>query len=191
MNSTAITQRQMSYGNFGPDHVIMENDKMKSEKQNHRTFTSISKTVGLKTLSVAAGLIALIGVCFTPQAAVAQPLQIDCYTFDALLGEDPFTIGESLATDEATINITNYFRNGVPVSPDPAAQFAQVRSSMFSGDNPPELHTNLVNVQVVPNTPVIGVSLRYGRPDGSGVRFANLGINGELSEVDGAITRLR
>jgi hypothetical protein len=46
------------------------------------------------------------------------------------------------------------------------------------------LYTYLVNVQVVPDMPVVGVSKRYYRSgpgnDGNGDKFANLGINGEL-----------
>ena len=167
MNTTAITQSQMS----------------------HRTFISTGKKAGLKALSAAAALIALIGVCVTPQAAVAQQLQIDCYTFDALAGSDPFKIGHSIPTQHGTVNIRDFLINGTPASPaNTASQRAEVQATVRAGSDAPELYTNLVNVQVVPDTPLAGVSMRYyrvGGTNGNGDKFANLAVNGELHDIQG------
>ena len=156
-------------------------------KQRHGALTVIRKKVQLQVLCAVASLIALIGVCVTSHVAVAQPLQMECYPLDALTVDDEYFIGDSFEATNATINITPYFRNGEAASPDnPSVQRAWVRSSMIAGGNAPELRAYLVNVQVVPDTPAQGVSMRYGRTGGT--RFANLAVNGELTEIDGSMT---
>ena len=97
-----------------------------------------------------------------------------CYDFSNMVEDRSFTVGDTIETDFATINIRPYYVNGEPATAD--VRGAERASSQIAGGTAPELQVKLVALNVVPRKPVSAVSTRIAQNISSDGGFAESGI---------------
>ncbi len=123
-----------------------------------------------------------------PAPLLAQAAATTCWDFADLSQTERFGIGEVFVAPTATINFIEYLLNGNWVTNTAAIAYAN--NSAIAGGPNPELRTYLINAQVIPNTPLDRVTWKFGFTNSLDGSVANLGVNGQMVEIDGAIADL-
>lgn len=97
-----------------------------------------------------------------------------CYDFSNMLDNQTFTVGDTIDTDFATINIKSYVVDGVPATAE--TRGAERASSQIAGGSSPELELKLVALNIVPKRPVTLITTRIAQSISQDGAFADSGI---------------
>lgn len=124
----------------------------------------------IKQVTAVAAVAATLGAVSANAGTVAD----HCYDFSNMVENRSFTVGDTIETDFATINIKPYFVNGEPATAD--VRGAERSSSQIAGGAAPELKVKLVALNVVPRKPVSVVTTRIAQNMTSDGGFAESGI---------------
>jgi hypothetical protein len=114
-----------------------------------------------------------------------------CFDFSKQTTGTTWTVNQEIRTGFGKVVVREFVIDGKKYTPqtDVQTQYLKVNSSQIAQGSPPELHGSLINVQIVPDKPVRGISMKFAQQLGvTGQLPANLEVNGDRHDFRGALT---
>lgn len=132
--------------------------------------------VRLLSIALIGLLLAACGTKDTPDELEAvSPQASSCYEFSNLAAGTTYSVGDSLITPEATIELKGYSEGGI-IHTDGEAR---IQASNQAGGVSPELVPSWINVQITPDQPLNALRIRIHESYGHN----NIKVNGDKREV--------
>lgn len=111
-----------------------------------------------------------------------------CYDFSLMPVGTVYRLGDVHVGNLLQVVMRDFFVDGVAVAQSDANRVSVNNTALALGAAP-EIHTYLLNAQIIPNAPVSKVTMQIAQNVGaSGNAKANLGVNGELREFSGPLS---
>jgi hypothetical protein len=122
-------------------------------------------------------------------ASAASHAVEHCFDFSRMPVGTVYRLNDVYVDSLLEVHMRDFYWNGSPVKQGDANVVSVSNTSLALG-GAPEIHTYLMNAQVVPNTPIRKVTMKIAQNVGvSGQSKVNLGVNGELREMAGLLSQ--
>lgn len=124
-------------------------------------------------------------------ASVASHAVEHCFDFSRMPVGTVYQVGDEYVDALLRVEMRDFFVDGVAVARAPGIKVVSIENTAQALGTAPEVHTYLMNARVIPNVPVRKVTMKIAQNVGEYDKtHFNIGVNGELRHIVGALTPL-